>query len=118
MLITNKPADVVNKIPTIALNSNLIVAQTVRYIVATKMDWMIQKMLRNFSGIYFLLRIIIYSAETINMQTLNFNMHFTRGFIFSVTALIVVLCRPNIHEHYRHYLAVPHRNPLLCYGIY
>ena len=83
MLLTNKPADVANKIRTIALNSNLIVAQTVRYIVATKMDWMIQKTLRSISGIYFLLRIIIYSAETINMQTLNF--------IFSVTALIVVL---------------------------
>ena len=32
MLITNKPADVVNKICIIALNSNLIAAQTVRYI--------------------------------------------------------------------------------------
>ena len=50
------------------------------------------KDMRSFLGIYFLLRIIIYFAETINMQTLNFNTHFTQGFMFSVTALIVVIC--------------------------
>ena len=52
------------------------------------------KDMRSFSGIYFLLRIIIYSAETISMQTLHFNTHFAQGFIFSVAALIVVIFRP------------------------
>ena len=54
------------------------------------------KDMRNFSGIYFLLRIIIYSVETFtgNRANLNLDPQFARGFVFSVTALIIALCRP------------------------
>ena len=50
--------------------------------------------MRSFSGIYFLLRIIIYSAEIINMQTLHLGNHFSRGFIFSVAVFTIALSRP------------------------
>ena len=52
------------------------------------------KDMRSFSGIYFLLRIIIYFAGLINIKTLKFNTHFAQGFIFSVAAFIVAICRP------------------------
>ena len=52
------------------------------------------KDMRSFSGIYFLLRIIIYSAETVSRRTLNLDQHFARGFVFSVAALIIALSRP------------------------
>ena len=50
--------------------------------------------MRSLSGIYFLLRIMIYSAEAVSIVTLKLNPHFVHGFIFSVAALIIALCRP------------------------
>ena len=54
------------------------------------------KDMRSLSGIYFLLRIIIYSAEAISgtQATLNLDPHFARGFVFSVAALIIALSQP------------------------
>ena len=52
------------------------------------------KDMRSFSGIYFLLRIIIYFAEIISRATLKQDKYLTCGFIFSVTALLVALSRP------------------------
>jgi hypothetical protein len=52
------------------------------------------KDMRSFSGIYFLLIIIIYSAEAISEETLNLDPDFVRGFVFSVAALIIALSRP------------------------
>ena len=52
------------------------------------------KDMRSFSGIYFLLRIIIYLAEIISRATLNMDQYLTRGFVFSVTALLIALIRP------------------------
>ena len=52
------------------------------------------KDMRSFSGIYFLLRIIIYSTEAFSRATLNLDPHFARGFVFSVAALIIALSRP------------------------
>ena len=52
------------------------------------------KDMRSFSGIYFLLRIIIYSAETLGRITLDLDQHFARGFVFSVAALLIALSRP------------------------
>ena len=53
-----------------------------------------QSDMSSFSGIYFLLRIIIYFNETISKRILNFNPHFAQGFIISFSALIFVLSRP------------------------
>ena len=50
--------------------------------------------MRSFSGTYFLLRIISYSAESFSRATLNLDPQFARGFVFSVAALIVALSRP------------------------
>ena len=50
--------------------------------------------MRSFSGIYFLLRIIIYSAEVFSIVTLKLDPHFVYGFIFSVAALIIALSQP------------------------
>ena len=50
--------------------------------------------MRSFSGIYFLLRIIIYSAETFSIVTLKLDPYFVYGFIFSVAALIIALSQP------------------------
>ena len=50
--------------------------------------------MRSFSGIYFLLRIIIYSAEAFSVVTLKLDPHFVYEFIFSVAALIIALSRP------------------------
>jgi hypothetical protein len=54
------------------------------------------KDMRSFSGIYFLLRIIIYSAEAVcgTRATLDLDPQFVRGFVFSVAALTIVLSRP------------------------
>ena len=52
------------------------------------------KDMRSFSGIYFLLRIIIYLAEIISRATLKQDKYLTCGFIFSVTALLIALSRP------------------------
>ena len=50
--------------------------------------------MRSFSGIYFLLRIIIYSAEAFSRATLDLDPQFIRGFVFSVAALIIALSQP------------------------
>ena len=50
--------------------------------------------MRSFSGIYFLLRIMIYLAEAISRITLEFDPTLARGFVFSVTALVIALSRP------------------------
>ena len=50
--------------------------------------------MRSFSGIYFLLRIIIYFAEAFSRATLDLDPQFIRGFVFSVAALIIALCQP------------------------
>ncbi len=52
------------------------------------------KDMRSFSGIYFILRIIVYFAEIISRATLNLDQYLTRGFVFSVTALLIALIRP------------------------
>ena len=52
------------------------------------------KDMRSFSGIYFLLRIIIYCAKGMTKVTFNFNTPLVQGFIFSVTALLIALSRP------------------------
>ena len=50
--------------------------------------------MRSFSGIYFLLRIMIYLSEAISRITLKFDPTLARGFVFSVTALVIALSRP------------------------
>ena len=52
------------------------------------------KDMRSFSGIYFLLRIIVYSAVPLSRATLNLDHQLTRGFMFSAAALLIALCRP------------------------
>ena len=54
------------------------------------------KDMRSFSGIYFLLRIIIYMAETFtgSQAMIDLDPQFARGFFFSVAALIIALSRP------------------------
>ena len=52
------------------------------------------KDMRSFSGIYFLLRIMIYSAEAFSRATIKLDPYFVRGFIFSVAALIIALSQP------------------------
>ena len=52
------------------------------------------KDMRSFSGIYFLLRIMIYFTVAFSRATLNLDPYFARGFIFSVAALIIALYRP------------------------
>ena len=52
------------------------------------------KDIRSFSGIYFLLRIIVYFAETFSRAIIKLDPYFARGFVFSVAALIITLCRP------------------------
>ena len=50
--------------------------------------------MRSFSGIYFLLRIIIYSAESLCWITLDWDQYFTRGLVFSIAAILIALSRP------------------------
>ena len=50
--------------------------------------------MRSFSGIYFLLKIIIYSAEILSRITLNLDQHFAREFVFIIAALLITLSRP------------------------
>ena len=50
--------------------------------------------MRSFSGIYFLLRIIVYFAEAFSRVTIKLDPDFVQGFIFSVAALIIALGRP------------------------
>ena len=52
------------------------------------------KDMRSFSGLYFLLRIMVYSAEAFSRATINVDPHFARGFVFSVAALIIALSQP------------------------
>ena len=52
------------------------------------------KDMRSFSGIYFLLRIIIYLSEHISRATFKQDKYLTCGFVFSVTALLIALSRP------------------------
>ena len=52
------------------------------------------KDMRSFSGIYFLLRIMIYFTVAFSRATLNLDPYFARGFIFSVAALIIALRQP------------------------
>ena len=52
------------------------------------------KDMRSFSGIYFLLRIIVYCTVTLNHTTINLDRQLIRGFIFSATALLIVVSRP------------------------
>ena len=52
------------------------------------------KDMRSFSGIYFLLIMIIYLTEALSIKTLKLDRQFVRGFIFSVAALVIALCRP------------------------
>ena len=50
--------------------------------------------MRSFSGIYFLLRIIVFFTEAFSRATIKLNPDFARGFVFSVAALIFTLSRP------------------------
>ena len=50
--------------------------------------------MRSFSGIYFLLRIMIYSTVAFSRATFNLDPYFARGFVFSIAALIIALSRP------------------------
>lgn len=50
--------------------------------------------MRSFSGIYFLLRIVIYSAAILSHATLKLNYQLARGFVFSAAALLIALIRP------------------------
>ena len=52
------------------------------------------KDMRSFSGIYFLLRIAIYSAETVSRITLNLDQHCAQGFVFLIAALLIALSQP------------------------
>ena len=52
------------------------------------------KDMRSFSGIYFLLWIVICFAGIISKTTLNLDQYLTRGFVFSVTALLIALSCP------------------------
>ena len=52
------------------------------------------KDMRSFSGIYLLFGIIVYFSGVINRLTLKFDPTFVRGFVFSVTALLIALSRP------------------------
>ena len=52
------------------------------------------KGIRSFSGFYFLLRLVIYLANLINRSTFHFEMWFVCGFVLSVAALLIALCRP------------------------
>ena len=52
------------------------------------------KGIRSFSGFYFLLRLVICLANQINYSTFHFEMWLVCGFVLSVTALLIALCRP------------------------
>ena len=52
------------------------------------------KDMRSFSGIYFLLRIIVYSAVMLSHATFDWDHQLIRGFMFSAAALLVSLSRP------------------------
>ena len=52
------------------------------------------KDMRSFSGLYFFLRIIVYSAVILSRKTLNLNHQLTRGFIISAAALLIALSHP------------------------
>ena len=52
------------------------------------------KGIRSFSGFYFLLRFAVYLSSSINHSTFYFNKWLVYGFIFSVAALLITLCRP------------------------
>jgi hypothetical protein len=49
---------------------------------------------RSFSGLFFLLTIIVSLAQVINHSTFYFEPWLVRGFVFSVAALLIALCRP------------------------
>ena len=52
------------------------------------------KGIRSFSGFYFLLRFIIYLAIALNHLMFHFEMWLVCGFVLSVAALLIALCRP------------------------
>ena len=52
------------------------------------------KDMRSFSGIYFLLWIVIYFAGIVSKVTLNLDQYLTRAFVFSISALLIALSRP------------------------
>ena len=52
------------------------------------------KGIRSFSGFYFLLRFAVYLAPSINSSTFHFEIWLTCGFVLSVAALLIALCRP------------------------
>lgn len=52
------------------------------------------KDMRSFSGIYLLLRIILYFSGLLSRVILRINEPFIYGFVFSVTALLVALSQP------------------------
>ena len=52
------------------------------------------KDMRSFSGIYFLLRIIVYSTAIFNFTTLNVDRELFRGLIFLAIALLIALSQP------------------------
>ena len=52
------------------------------------------KGIRSFSGFYFLLRFAVYLTRPINRSTFHLEMWFVCGFILSVAALLIALCRP------------------------
>ena len=52
------------------------------------------KNMRSFSGMYFVLRIIIYFAATLGRITLHLNQHLTQGFVFTIAVLLIALSRP------------------------
>ncbi len=49
--------------------------------------------IRSFSGFYFPLRMIICLAQLLNISTLHFEGWLILGFVFSVVALLITLCR-------------------------
>ena len=52
------------------------------------------KDMRSFSGMYFLLQIILFVGVLILYDYLDFEQWFLRGTIFSTAALVIALCRP------------------------
>ena len=52
------------------------------------------KDMRSFSGLYFLLRILVVAGVSDVLYNLNFESWFARGTLLSITAIAISLCRP------------------------
>lgn len=52
------------------------------------------KDMRSFSGVYFLLRVMVFLAEEICRKMFKFNQPLARGLVFSIAALLIALSRP------------------------